>query len=93
MSEEEYHSPIAETVEASGNFINNVKNPLFVIVIILILFLGIVLYNASILSEKLVTSLQDIKSAVEKNNDLVIQGNNLSQKLIDIQVYRQNTKQ
>lgn len=86
-------SAVAQIVESGGNFLNDVKNPLFVIVIMLMLFIALVIYEGITLGDRLVIALQEIKSSVDKNNDLVTQSNSLTQKLIDLeQLFNYNKK-
>ena len=55
-------------------------------------FLGGILYFAGTMGEKLIQSLTDIKISVDKNSNLVIKGNNLIEKLIDLEFYKQGNK-
>ncbi len=66
--DKDYKSPVAETVEATGNFINSVKNPGFIIILVLIIGGGFLAY-------KYFDILMDIKLAIVEQNDLVIKQN------------------
>lgn len=97
--EVKYNSIIPETIEASGNFINSVKNPLFVIVIVLMIFFGGMLYFAGIMGVRLISSLNEMKVSLnemkvslDKNSEHVIQGNNLIQKFMDFENFKQRNK-
>lgn len=55
----QYSSMVAQTIESSGNFINNISNPWFVLALILIIGGGWVLYQATNLIAGSINNLSD----------------------------------
>lgn len=68
MTEDRYTSATAEIIEASGNFINSIRNPSFVLLVAVLIGFGYLFYRA-------VDELIDIKVAIAEQNVLVAQQN------------------
>lgn len=74
VKEKKYDSSVAESIQASAGFVNSVKNPLFVILLIFMIGAG---YLIQTIGTKLVGMLVDIKVAIVAQNDLVSKQNNI----------------
>ncbi len=90
---EKYDSPIAETIDAGGNFINNVKQPMFILTLLLLGFLGFIAYGGGMLAYKYLDTLNEqkllTKSIVEleeKSINLASDQKKLLESMIQLQV-------
>lgn len=72
-----YQSPIAQIIESAGNFVNNVKERWFVIVILLILTFSFLAYKYLDIATKNLEANLLIKKALYEQNDLVAKQNYL----------------
>lgn len=68
--EAKYASTIAETVEASGNFLNNVKNPLFILLVLFIIGFFFTIYLCGNIGYQFLDSQKDIKVELQKQSDM-----------------------
>lgn len=64
VEEVKFQSPIAQTVQATGNFVNNIQNPLFILVLLLMIGGGYLIFVATHVLSK------SIENATDKIDDL-----------------------
>lgn len=83
----QYKSGIAETIEASGNFVNNVKDPFFLFSIFLIISQVFLIYGMTIFGEKIVSCLLDIRSSIDINNKMISQNNDYLKNFMDMEKF------
>ena len=63
-------SSIVQTIEASGNFLNNIKNPWFFLVLILMIGGGFIAYKATYI---IASSIDNLSEKMDKLNTNLIQ--------------------
>jgi hypothetical protein len=63
-----FDSQVAQTVEATGNFLNNIKNPWFFMTLFVIIGSGYLFYKSTYLISD---SLNNIATKIEKISDLI----------------------
>jgi hypothetical protein len=68
MPEEKYTATTAQVIEASANFLNSIKNPLFILLLLVLVGSGYLFYKA-------IGELIEIKISLAQQNSLVAQQN------------------
>lgn len=64
-----YESPIAQSIEASGNFISR-SNPVFIILLIVLIGLGVLAYKYLVILElKISSAPQDPPAKIKKHQN------------------------
>lgn len=84
MSDEiKYPSPVAQSIEAAGNFLNTVKNPVFILMIFFMIFVSFIIYFGGNIGYQFLDSQKDIKLELQKQTDLQQKQSELEQKQIN----------